>query len=107
MRLLKRLPQYAALLLALGSVTCTLAQAQPAVQKGPEITDMNRSVDPCTDCYEYSNGAWRAANPIPASMQRWSRRWQAGESNKDHLKLIAEEDAALTLASRWTASAGA
>jgi len=96
MRLLKRLPQYAALLLALGSVTCTLAQAQPAVQKGPEITDMNRSVDPCTDFYEYSNGAWRAANPIPASMQRWSRRWQAGESNKDHLKLIAEEDAALT-----------
>ncbi len=96
MRLLKRLPHYAALLLALGSVTCTLAQAQLAAQKGPEITDMNRSVDPCTDFYEFANGAWRAANPIPASMQRWSRRWQAGESNKDHLKLIAEGDAALT-----------
>src|SRR5207302_26731 len=36
-------------------------------------------------------GSWRKANPIPASMQRWSRRWQAGESNKERLRDILEE----------------
>jgi len=86
-----RFLKYAALLVAM----CTAALAQPAAQKGPELSDINRSVEPCTDFYEFSNGSWRAANPIPASMQRWSRRWAAGESNKDRLKLIAEEDAAL------------
>jgi endothelin-converting enzyme/putative endopeptidase len=71
------------------------AAAQQAALKGPEIADMNRGVDPCTDFYEYANGAWRAANPIPAEMPRWSRRWQAGEASKDQLKNILEEAAAV------------
>ena len=60
-------------------------------QKGIEVSDLDRKVDPCNDFFEYSNGAWRAANPIPASMSRWSRRWQAGEQSKDRLKDLLEE----------------
>ena len=67
--------------------------AQDAALKGPETVDMNRSVEACTDFYEYANGAWRATNPIPAEMQRWSRRWKAGEESKDRLKGILEEAA--------------
>ena len=70
------------------------ALCQPAATRGVESTDINRSVDPCIDFYEFSNGAWRASNPIPPSMQRWSRRWAAGESSKDKLKGILEDDAA-------------
>jgi endothelin-converting enzyme/putative endopeptidase len=55
---------------------------------------MDRKADPCTDFFEYSNGAWRANNPIPASMDRWSRRWQAGENNKEKVRDILEESAA-------------
>ena len=55
------------------------AWAQQASLKGIEISDMDRTVKPCDDFYNYANGAWRAGNPIPASMDRWSRRWQAGE----------------------------
>jgi putative endopeptidase len=62
--------------------------------KGIELSDIDRSADACTDFFEFSNGAWRAANPIPASMSRWSRRWQAGEESKERLRGILEETAA-------------
>jgi len=66
--------------------------ASPApVQRGIEVSDIDPKQDPCTDFFEYSNGAWRAANPIPPSMRWWSRRWAAGEANKDQLKAILDQ----------------
>jgi endothelin-converting enzyme/putative endopeptidase len=65
--------------------------AQSTSLQSVELKDMNRKTDPCNDFYDFSNGAWRAANPIPASMDRWSRRWQAGEQNKDQLRIILDE----------------
>jgi putative endopeptidase len=59
---------------------------------GVELGDMNRAVDPCTDFFEYANGSWRAQNPIPASMTRWSRRWRSGETIKDDIKVILDEE---------------
>ncbi|HET6438857.1 MAG TPA: M13 family metallopeptidase [Anaeromyxobacter sp.] len=58
---------------------------------GIELADLDRSRDPCQDFYEYANGGWRAKNRIPASMSRWSRRWAAGEANKERVKAILEE----------------
>jgi len=86
----------AGLLSLLLSASLVIGQASSAAAhggKGIEVSDMNRSVDPCTDFFDYANGAWRAANPIPASMPRWSRRWEAGEKAKDGLKGILEEAA--------------
>src|SRR5713226_6543165 len=58
---------------------------------GIDLTDLDRKAEPCTDFYQFANGTWRANNPIPASMTRWSRRWAAGETSKDKLKLILDE----------------
>jgi len=55
-----------------------------------EINDLDRKADPCDDFFQFANGTWRANNPIPASMTRWSRRWQAGENAKDRLHEILE-----------------
>src|SRR5215510_3983776 len=82
-------------LTALGALfVVALTPPGTAARKGIETADMDRKADPCTDFFEYANGAWRAANPIPPSMDRWSRRWQAGEANKDRLKGLLEEAAA-------------
>src|SRR6266702_1023333 len=69
--------------------------AQGGELKGIETSDLDRKVQPCDDFYEFSNGTWRAQNAIPASMDRWSRRWQAGETNKDQLKVILDEVSAV------------
>jgi len=68
--------------------------SQTASLHSIEGTDMDRKADPCNDFYDFANGTWRANNPIPASMARWSRRWAAGESSKDKLKEILEAAAA-------------
>jgi putative endopeptidase len=83
MRMLK------ALLPVLMSSLFALSQTAPL--KGIDVSDLDRKADPCTDFYQFANGTWRANNPIPASMTRWSRRWAAGETTKDKLKLILDE----------------
>ncbi len=74
-----------------GIASVTLAADPLPPPMGVQVGDMNRKVEACTDFFEYANGTWRAENPIPASMSRWSRRWQAGESSKDKLEAILKE----------------
>src|SRR5213075_2921498 len=88
------MPRYSfALFLAAACATSTPTPKEPAVAgKSVETADLDRAADPCTDFFQYSNGAWRAANPIPASMDRWSRRWAAGEQNKNQLRTILDDE---------------
>ncbi len=65
--------------------------AQDQGQHGIQLGDLDRKADPCTDFAQFANGTWHAQNPIPAYMDRWSRRWQAGEEAKDQLKVILED----------------
>lgn len=81
-------------ILIVAFVLATAVLAQTSAQRGIEVSDMNQKVAACDDFFEYANGGWRAANPIPASMPRWSRRWEAGETTKDKLREILEGIAA-------------
>lgn len=78
------------ILALIGGAACAADDGPQGVQVG----DIDRKAEPCNDFFAYANGAWRAQNPIPASMPRWSRRWAAGEANKDQLKIILEAAAA-------------
>ncbi|HEX6832618.1 MAG TPA: M13 family metallopeptidase [Rudaea sp.] len=67
---------------------------------GIDTADINRSGAACNDFFDYANGAWRAQHPIPEYMDRWSKRWESGEINKEHVRDILTEVAARK---DWTA----
>src|ERR1700751_2405352 len=83
---------WGALLLLLFSSSLLVSQATPFHRI--DLPELDRKAAPGSDFYEFANGTWRANNPIPASMTRWSKRWAAGESAKDKLHDILEEAAA-------------
>jgi len=66
---------------------CIVSASAPA-QQGIHLDDMDTRVAACTDFYEYANGNWRAQHAIPDYMDRWSRRWESGEINKEHVRDI-------------------
>jgi len=66
--------------------------AQTPPERGVFVQDIDTKADACSNFYDYANGAWRAANPIPGSMQRWSRRWAAGEQSKEQLKTLLDDE---------------
>jgi endothelin-converting enzyme/putative endopeptidase len=71
-----------------------------AAPHGAVPGDIDKSVAPCDDFFAYANGSWRKANPIPEYMDRWSRRWQSGEINKERVRDILTE---LSAKSDWPA----
>jgi len=75
------------ILLACGAPLAAQVPALHGIQTG----DLDKKCDPCTDFAQYANGNWHAQNPVPAYMDRWSRRWKAGEEAKDQLKVILDD----------------
>jgi len=73
------------------AISFALVSATAYAQHGIDASDINRDGAPCTDFYDYANGAWRAAHAIPDYMDRWSKRWQSGEVNKEHVRDILTE----------------
>ena len=61
-----------------------------ADRTGLESALFNRTVDPCTDFYQFACGGWLAANPIPADRPRWGRFDELQEKNDVVLHQVLE-----------------
>ncbi len=72
---------------------------QPQIDKNPPPLDaknMDTSIKPGDDFYEYANGGWLKKNPIPPEYSRWGSFNELGEKNNDALHEIAEKAADLS-----------
>jgi putative endopeptidase len=71
----------------------TSKSALPAGDKYIDPKNMNTSVKPVDNFYEYANGAWLAANAVPASETRWGSFNILNEFTQNAVKGILEETA--------------
>jgi len=56
-----------------------------------DLTDMDKSVDPCVDFYTYSCGGWQKKNPIPADQSSWSVYGKLYDDNQQFLWGILDD----------------
>jgi putative endopeptidase len=72
-----------------GQVSST--SAAPAITPDHfNINEVDRSVDPCVDFYQYTCNKWMAANPIPSDEAAWSHWDKLQIWNEQVLKQILE-----------------
>jgi putative endopeptidase len=55
-----------------------------------DVSNMDTKTAACTDFYQYANGGWLAANPIPAAYPAWGVANVLNEKNRDVLRQILE-----------------
>jgi len=70
---------------------------------GFDLASLDKNTQACTDFYQYANGGWLAANPIPAAFSSWGVAEVLQEKNRDVLHEILESLAANTNAPKGSA----
>ena len=67
---------------------------------GYDLANLDKNTPACADFYQYANGGWLAANPIPAAYSSWGVANILDEKNRDVLHEILEAAAKNTSAKK-------
>lgn len=65
---------------------------------GFNVSNIDKSVDPCSNFFEYACGTWIKNNPIPSDRARWSRFEELSARNDNILRDILETASAKKVA---------
>ncbi|MCU1264336.1 MAG: Endothelin-converting enzyme 1 [Acidobacteria bacterium] len=68
------------------SVATTLGQNG----HGYDLASLDKNTPACTDFYQYANGGWLSANPIPGAYSAWGVANVLNEKTRDQLREILE-----------------
>ena len=67
------------------------ASASAQLKSGINLNDLDQSVRPADDFYEYACGGWMKANPLPAAYSRYGSFDRLGEDNNKRINGILKE----------------
>ena len=67
--------------------------AQSGTSEGFSVSHLDRSVDACTDFYQFACGNWLVTNPLPADRARYSRLNELADRNVRIVRDILENAA--------------
>ncbi|RIJ43219.1 M13 family peptidase [Pontibacter oryzae] len=103
---------YSALLagLLLGSCSSSVTEGdavdtmEAGVNRSLDLANMDTTVSPCEDFYQYANGGWVKNNPIPASESRWGSFNELAEKNNAILRELLTEASSNTTAAKGSAA---
>ena len=68
-----------------------MTMAQETLKSGIDLTDLNQTVKPGEDFYEYACGGWMKKNPLPAAYSRFGSFDRLAEDNNKRINGILKE----------------
>ena len=78
-------------LLTIMALATTVVSASAQLRSGINMNDLDKSVRPADDFYEYACGGWMKANPLPAAYSRYGSFDRLAEDNNKRINGILKE----------------
>ena len=78
-------------LLTIMALATTVATASAQLRSGLSMNDLDQTVRPGDDFYEYACGGWMKANPLPAAYSRFGSFDRLAEDNNKRINGILKE----------------